>query len=295
MAPHPDLLAALTAPDAAASLRELDRAGVLTRLIPDLEAGKGFTQPELHYFDVFDHSLAAVGALETVLGPGEAGAELRAALQWLDLDESLAREVGDIPLRALLRLACLLHDVAKPATATVVEGRLRFPRHGPRGAEIVRDLLPALGFTPDATDFVARLVGFHLRPVELVRGRPPSDRAVRKFVNDLDGHVLPLMLVNLADGMATSGPRRTREQHRRHCRLVNYVVAHAYAVAGDDERQLVTGDDLIEVLNLESGRLLGMVLTSVRQAQLEGTISDREEALAFARTVLASLKAQPNS
>ena len=72
-----------------------------------------------------------MAALDSVLAPGDANAELREALAWLDLDASLAMSVAGLPLLVLTRLACLVHDVAKPATATLVEGRLRFPRHGP--------------------------------------------------------------------------------------------------------------------------------------------------------------------
>ena len=273
-------------------LRQLDAAGELTRMIPELEQGRGFQQPELHHFDVLQHNFAAVAALDLVLAPGPENSELRDALAWVDLDRSLDRQIDGMPLASLVRLGCLLHDVAKPDTATMVDGRLRFPRHGPRGAELMRDRLPLLGFGPAATHFVATLIKHHLRPGELVRKGPPTDRAVRKFVADLDGHVLPLMLVNLCDGMATKGPGYTPDNYQRHCTLVNYVVARAWAANEEGEPPLVTGDDLIAELDLSGGRLLGAVLTSVRRAQHEGAISDRRDALALARSVLAKLRAE---
>jgi hypothetical protein len=285
------LVEALMAERSADALRELDAAGKLTTVIPELEAGRGFAQPELHYYDVLEHSLAAVAAVDAALGGGEDGMELREAIAWVDVDGSLDREVGGVPLAALVRLGALLHDVAKPATAVFEGGRLRFPRHGPRGAELMWERLPALGFEPGATDLVTRLIRHHLRPRELLREGGATDRAVRKFVADLDGHVLPLMLVNLADGMATRGPGYTRENYRRHCAFVNYVVARAWAVADEGEAPLVTGDDLIAELDLGGGRLLGAVLTSVRRAQLERAVTTRHEALALARSVLETLKA----
>lgn len=294
MYPSAALLDALGGPGAVDRLRALDEAGELTRLLPELEAGRGFEQPELHYYTVLDHNLAAVAAIDTSIGDGPDGDELRAALSWIDVDGSLDRTIDGVPLRALLRLAALVHDVAKPATAVFLEGRLRFPRHGPHGAGIMAARLPELGFGPAATDFVARLVRYHLRPGELVRNRPVTDRAVRKFVTDLDGHVLPLMLLNLADGMATRGPGYTRENFRRHCTFVNYVVAHAVSVTTEGPPPLLTGEDLMRDLDLESGRLLGAVLTSVRRAQEAGAVSDREEAIALARGTLASLLQNEN-
>jgi hypothetical protein len=275
----------------ASALRELDERGRLTAIVPELEAGRGFVQPEMHYFDVLNHNLATAAAFDRCIGHGEEGAELRAALDWIDFDASLERETEGLPLIALTRLACLVHDVAKPATATFVEERLRFPRHGPRGAEMLRARLPQIGFGWEATEFVAKLVRYHLRPGELVKAWPVTDKAVRKFVADVDGHVLPLMLVNISDGMAVRGPGYTREHFRRHCTFVNYVVARAVAANEEGEPPLLTGDDLIRDLSLESGRLLGAVLTSVRRAQLDGSISNRDEALALARSVLVNLRA----
>ena len=290
--PPAEFLAALGDRDGGAALQALDARGLLTEFIPELEAGRGFLQPELHHFDVLQHNLAAVGACDAAIGDGADGRELRATIDWLDLDDSLDREIEGLPLLSLLRLACLVHDVAKPATATYVDGRLRFPRHGPTGAERMRARLPELGFGPAATDFVARLVRYHLRPGELVRSWPVTDKAVRKFVADLDGHVLPLMLLNLADGWATRGPGYTRENFRRHCTFLNYVVARAVSVSESEDAPLVTGDDLITELNLESGRLLGAVLTSVRRAQLSGAISNRDAALSLARAVAEKLRAE---
>jgi len=285
------LFEALTARDSAAALRELDERGLLTTLIPELEAGRGFTQPSLHFYDVLDHNLAAVAAIDTILGDGEDNREVRAALEWVDFDAALGGQVDGVPLRTLIRLASVLHDVAKPHTATMGDGRLRFPRHGPHGGELMRERLPQLGLGEEATDLVARLIRYHLRPGELIKNGAATDRAVRRFVTDLDGHVLPLMLVSMADGMATRGPGYTREHFRRHCAFVNYVAARAWAVSDEGEAPLLTGDDLIGELDLSGGRLLGAVLTSVRRAQYERAITTRHDALALARSVLETLKA----
>lgn len=233
----PELAEALAHAQSGEAFRGLDERGVLTRWFPALEAGRGFKQPELHHYTVLDHNLAAVRAMDDLLGGGEAGAMLRAELSWLDVDEALDRTVGGLPVPWLLRLAALLHDVAKPETAVRLEGRLRFPRHGPRGAEMVGERLPQLGFEDGATDFVQRMVRYHLRPGELVKAWPPTDHAIRRFVHDLDGHVLGLLLVQMADGWATRGPQYTREHLRRHCGFASYVLARAWAVTDRGNRR----------------------------------------------------------
>ncbi len=290
MTPRGDLLDALTASSPAAALRDLDERRQLTSIIPELEAGRGFQQPERHYYDVLEHNLAAVAAFEAVTGAGEDARELRDVLSWLDFDEALGRAIEGIPLVAVAGLACLVHDVGKPASATRVDGALKFPRHGPLGAEMLRERLPELGFGDETTDVIAKLVRYHLRPGELVRNWPPTDHAIRRFANDLDGHVLPLMLVNLSDGMATRGPGYTRQNYRMHVGLVNYVVARSWSALAPGEQSLISGEDLITELDLEGGRLLGAVLTSVRRAQEQGTVTTRDEAMALAHEMLATLR-----
>lgn len=231
------LLNALSGPGPVApALAVLDKAGALTEIIPELDAGRGFRQPELHYYDVLDHNLATVAALDSVLEPGDANDELRAALAWLDFDAALSGSFGGIDTVTLLRLSCLLHDVAKPATATRLDGRLRFPRHGPTGAEMMATRLHQAQLAPEAIDLVCRMIRYHLRPRDLIHNGPASDRAFRRFAADLLGQVLPLMLLNLCDGMAVRGPGYTRENFRRHAALVNYIVARCQGVAVEEWR-----------------------------------------------------------
>ena len=137
MSGRSQLLDALDRVDSVGALREMDRDGALTRAIPELEAGRGFEQPDLHFYNVLDHNLAAVAAFDAVVTGGADTMELHESLSWLDINESLEREIDGLSLRTLTRLACLVHDVAKPATAIFSEGRLRFPRHGPRGSVLI--------------------------------------------------------------------------------------------------------------------------------------------------------------
>ena len=288
-----ELRSALAATNAEARLRALDDQDVLTSaLFPELEEGRGFEQPALHHFTVLDHNFAAVGALERALDHGIEGLTLPDPSAEITLAGVLDDEIDGLPLVQLLRLSCLVHDIAKPRAAIEKDGRLRFPRHGPRGAELLEDRLGRLGFEPHSIAFVTTMVRYHLRPGEFARSWPPSDRALRRFARDLDGHVLPLMLLQLADGMATRGPHYGREHFARHIRFLTSVVLLSADALSSEEPPLVSGDELIAELELPSGRLLGAVLTSVRQAQLAGEVDDRATALALARRTLESLKAE---
>ena len=290
MTPPRELLDAIARPGAEDRLRALDAEGTLTAaLLPELEEGRGFEQPALHHYTVLDHNFAAVGALDRALGEGVEGLRLPDPAPEIAVAEWLAREIDGRPLLHLLRLSCLVHDVAKPRTAVVREGRLRFPRHGAVGADLLEGRLAALGFERDSIAFVTAMVRQHLRPGEFARSWPPTDRALRRFARDVGGHTLPLLLLQLADGMATRGPAYRREHFERHVAFLGHVVTRAAEALREEEPALLDGEELMGELGLEGGPLLRAVLTSIREAQLAGEVDDRATALALARQALDRL------
>ena len=136
------------------------------------------------------------------------------------------------------------------------------------------------------------MVRYHLRPGEFARSWPPSDRALRRFARDLDGQTLPLLLLQLADGMATRGPAYRREHFERHIAFLGHIVTRTAEALREEEPALLDGEELMRELGLPSGPLLGAVLTSVREAQLAGEVDDRATALALARQSLERLNAE---
>ena len=61
---HEELYTILAPPGATQCLRYLDSLGLFTTLIPEFIPARGMPQPELHHWDVFEHSIEAVAALE---------------------------------------------------------------------------------------------------------------------------------------------------------------------------------------------------------------------------------------
>ena len=113
-----------------------------------------------------------------------------------------------------------------------------------------------------------------------------------RFLRDLGGRMFPLLMVNICDGIATQGPRYTDIHFDRHCNFLTYVMTRVAMLEEEPGAlPLIDGNDLMTELNMESGRLVGAVLTSVLAAQGAGRVTDRHEALAYARTVLQTLDA----
>ena len=290
-----ELARCFATPRAAQALRLLDSLGLLEHLLPEVTAGRGVTQPKEHYWDVFDHAIETVAALDFLLAEHEP-AQARAARLWRalwgalsflpGLREHFAEEVSEGRSRAaLLKLGGLLHDVAKPETrAPDATGRLRFFGHAERGAETARQALLRLRFSRREAELVAVMVAEHLRPGQLGHEGAPSRRALFRFFRDTGEAAESVLLLSLADALAARGPRMRIDGWRNH---VAYI-AHVLARRQEEEAivrppRLLTGHDLMAALSLGPGPEVGRLLAALEEAQASGEIADRDGALAFVR------------
>ncbi len=219
----------------------LDSSGLMRAILPELDRMKGVLQPEQFHpeGDVFEHT--------------------RLMLQLLP-------EKVSVPLV----FAVLLHDVAKPVTATVDEtGRIRFSGHDRLGAEMAEEIMRRLRFSGGQTDATVEMVRQHMvfkdvpkmREAKLKRfmARPTFDEELELHRVDCEG------------------------SHRM---LDNYE----FLLRKRDEfanepiipPPLVRGDDLI-ALGLKPGPKFGEILEAVETRQLEGNLRTREEALEWVK------------
>lgn len=288
-----ELLRLLAPPGAARYLRLMDELGLLTVLIPELIACRGVDQPPVHYWDVFDHSLETVAAVEFLFGEEDlpyASAELLAAVPRSEkLSRHFHREISRGSTgQTLLKLAALLHDIAKPQTKTVDgEGRARFLGHSQEGAAMSAAVLERLRFSSREIRTVALLVQHHLRPGQMSNYGTPTDRAIYRFFRDTGEAGIDILFLSMADHLAARGPRLDPQEWRRHARFVDYVLARHCAPAGPARPpRLVDGHDLMNIFGFSPGPGLGAILETLREAQAAGEVSSREEALEYVKNLI---------
>tara|TARA_B100000029_G_scaffold469071_1_gene506632 strand:+ start:3754 stop:4509 length:756 start_codon:yes stop_codon:yes gene_type:complete len=211
------LFKALHSRDSENALREMDDTGTLTTIIPELETGRNFIQPTLHYYDVLNHNLCTVGAFDRLLKQNDWSNIFRKTINWDEISTLLEKKIDGLPIEVLLRLGCLLHDVGKPESAIEKNGRIIFPKHGLIGAELISSRLEEIGLEASSRKFVRLLIRYHLRAGRLAQSWPPPKQSIQSFLQDVEGWVIPILLIQLADGMATKGPYQTLDRHYRYC------------------------------------------------------------------------------
>ncbi len=290
-----ELLLLLAMPQAGQFLAYLDELGLLTAVIPELAQAKGVEQPRMHFWDVFDHSIKTVIAVDFVLGQGTweyAGEEVLAAVPWSDaLSQHFDREVSSgSTRRSTLKLAALLHDIAKPQTKAVDEsGRVRFLGHAKEGADIAVSILERLRFSAKEIKQVEVMVRHHLRPTQLSQYDVPSRRAIYRYFRDTGETGVDILFLSLADHLATRGQHLDLTEWQEHAQLVEYVLArHFEEESLTVPPKLIDGHDLINVFGLSPGPEIKRILEAVREAQAAGEVTTREEALACVERLLTS-------
>ncbi|MEO8663816.1 MAG: CCA tRNA nucleotidyltransferase, partial [Bryobacteraceae bacterium] len=168
-----------------------------------------------------------------------------------------------------LALAALLHDVGKPPTFRIAD-RIRFDGHADVGAGMAADILARLRFSHDEISQVESDVRHHMRFMDVPRMK---DSALKRFLRL--PHFDELLELHRLDCVSSHG------------HLDNYQLVTAKLAELPPEQirptVLINGQDLIEA-GYAPGPLFKQILTVVEDAQLEGTLQNRDQALALVRS-----------
>ena len=174
----------------------------------------------------------------------------------------------------VLRLAILLHDVAKPLCITTdEEGQDHFKGHPQEGAKMAKEILRRLKFDNDTIAQVSRLIRYH-------DDRPEGQmKAVRRAVNRIGEDLFPLYLeVQKADMLAQSDYRRDEKIARQESVKACYEEMHRENQCVSLKTLAVTGRDLIQA-GYKPGPELGEILNRLLEHVLDVPEDNTKEKL----------------
>lgn len=274
-------IVSLPFPDRA--FRLLDELGVLGALVPELEQSRGLDQSVYHHRDVLGHVLEVVEHAREVADDPEPVFRSRGARVREVMDAPLADELTS---RGGLMLTALLHDMAKPATrAVTAEGRVTFMGHDRLGAEMAEALMRRLRTSARLRDFVVRGVRRHLPLGFMVHRTPLSLRQIDRYLRLTAPSQVEIIVLSVADRLATRGPRTSPSAIARHLVLAREVMdAHFSLADRPPMRPLLAGDEVAGVLGREPGAWLVPLLDALREGQTVGVLRTRDQALRFIRS-----------
>jgi poly(A) polymerase len=178
----------------------------------------------------------------------------------------------------LVRMAALLHDIAKPKTRSYGPNGVMFHHHEVVGARMARQRLRDLRYSNEFVEEVAQLVFLHLRFHTYRMGW--TDRAVRRYVRDAGPLLEPLNHLVRCD-CTTRNANKARALARRMDELEERIAELREREELDAIRPPLDGHQVMAFLGVGPSKVVGEALAFLLDLRLdEGPMSDDE---AYAR------------
>lgn len=228
----------------------------ILKILTEGQARRGFEL--LDSTGLLAHVLPEVKAMQGVEQPPEFHPEGDVWIHTLMMLEELRSPAPT------LALGVLLHDVGKPRTFTVRE-RIRFDNHVEVGAKMAEKICKRLRLSSHDSERVVALVRHHLR----FKDFPRMKRSTQIRFLRMDGFLEHLELHRL-DCLASHGKLDNYELARQ---MLNEIPEQVIKPA-----RLISGDDLIRE-GYKPGPIFKQILRTIEDAQLEGEIRTRQDAL----------------
>ncbi|HUX07559.1 MAG TPA: HD domain-containing protein [Acidobacteriota bacterium] len=169
-----------------------------------------------------------------------------------------------------LRLAALMHDLGKKSTKTEKEGRVVFHGHQYTGASEAKRVLQRLRYPAKLVDEVAAMVEMHM----VAYRQEWSDTAVRRFIRKAGEQLDDLMELYRADILARKPPHDDLAEFEDLKKRID-------AVDAEEIRKIaspLSGDEVMEILDLEPGPEVGNAIEAIESAIVDGKLTADSQA-----------------
>jgi len=264
----------LSAPESFETVQTMGQSGVLEVLFPEFNPMRDIPANGHHHLGLFDHTLELV----------------RQAERWFPTLPDNTKTWLNQPFYAtisrltLVKFACLLHDIGKPATLDRREdGRLTFYGHDKVSADLTQAIAQRFKLSKKVSEYLQKLCRWHLYPCHF--GQTSPRKSVLRFFRRIDADVPDLILLALADRHSTLGPEITDDilqtAHQNHLWLLNEYYAEQAVLRLPP---LLSGGEVMTVLGLSPGPQVGVVLKALQEAQQLGELTTSEEATCWIQT-----------
>ena len=230
----------------------LQQSGLMTFVFPEISVMYGLDQSnEYHHKDIFYHTLEVV----------DNAAQLSDKLD--------------------LRLAALVHDIAKPKTRRLSKSKgYTFYGHDDVGARMLKGISTNMKFSNSTRDYITKLTSLHLRPISLAK-KDVTDSAIRRLIVDAGEEIDDLMKLCRAD-ITTKNPKNITKYLGNFDRVekrMNEVIEIDKLKAFQSP---VRGDEIMKMFDLPPGKEVGKIKTMVEDAIINGEIkNDYSSAMSF--------------
>ncbi len=220
----------------------LRKSGLLKEILPELERCYGVSQNKHHKYDVYVHSLKS-------------------------LDYAVRK---NYPLE--IRLAALLHDIAKPLTKQGEGPDCTFYMHEILGSKITKKILERLRFPKNITKKVVHLVRHHMFYLEIEKVTPS---AVRRFVRRVgEENLEDLFKLREADRIGSGVPKAVPYR----LRYLKFLIEKVKRAPIKPTMLKINGYDILN-MGVSQGPKVGWILKALLEEVLDDPNKNEREYL----------------
>ena len=190
--------------------------------------------------------------------------------------------------RAVLLFSALLHDVAKPATTKIIDGRITSRNHEPMGEPMAHDILTQMGVKQSIKDRVGCLIANHLQHVTIFNEKNNPKKATQTLARNLakkGSSIAELLLLIEADASGRPPLAKGLPESGKHLLqlAINVDVVH------EPTPDIVMGRHLIE-MGMKPSEEFGRVLKIARDAQDNDVFNDLNKGKMFVALLMFANK-----
>lgn len=225
----------------------LQETGLMKMIFPEIDIMYGMDQSdEWNHKDIFYHTMQVV-----------------------DNAASLSNKMK-------LRFAALVHDIAKPNTRKIDPKKgYTFHGHDAIGERMLNKVGKRMKLSNSLKEYLKKLTLLHLRPIALAK-KEISDSAIRRLMVAAGDDVIDLLTLCRAD-ITTKNPNKIKKY------LSNFerVESKMSDVSERDKMKAfqspVRGKEIMKILNLEPGKIIGKIKSEIEEAILDGKIENSHD------------------
>lgn len=242
-----EFLKLIDAPFAVDGVRLMQKIGILSLVIPELEEGIGCDQGGAHIYDVWEHNVKAF------------------------------EHAVNKPYALHVKLAALFHDIGKPRSRRAANGRgtkeWTFYGHEVVGAKMSREIMKRLKFPKELSDKVQKLVRYHMffsDPDAITLS------AVRRMVANVGEEMIwDLMDLRTCDRIGTGRPKEKPYRLRKYHAMIEEVLRDPISVG----MLKINGDIMLGEMGMTAGRRIGWILHALLEEVLDDPKKNTREYL----------------
>ena len=243
----------LTGKEPSLGLKAFVESGLSELIMPELNELKIEVDPKHHHKDVYEHTMVVLDRVSPTL---------------------------------ISRMSALLHDIGKPKTKGIENGKVHFRHHEVVGAKMSKKILKRLKYDNETIKKVSLLVENHLRPHTFKIGW--TDSAVRRYIIDAGG-----LLEELNDLVRADITTKNKAKYEEINKYLDEMEERIKEVAEKEElsklRPPISGDEIMDMFDLEPGPSVGVIMKALYEQRINDGEVSKEEAIKLAEQVYKKL------